>query len=792
MASDAEVDLLVNASGALADVERQLNALVQRAERDADPITLAAALNSRASTLAVRSDLNDVIRRAQAAAPDITITADVDDADRDSRRLTNTFGQLSDTAGTLLGSLGSVAGSVARVGAASAAALPLIAGVAVAIESILPAAAVSTSAMLTMVVASTTLKLGMQGVGAAVDAAFDPDTKPEELAKAMEALAPEAREFVKELAGMKGGFKALQLDVQNRLFEGLDKQVKRVARSTLPALERGVDSAASSFNAMARGVADAAVGLADSGVLGSAIRSSENALRSLEQVPSEAASSFVRLAAAAGPSMERLADKAADVSTRVAESLARGFESGALQDAINAAVDNLAQLGRIGGNVLGGLGNIISGLSVDGQGLFRTLEDVTGAFEELTGSTEFQDALGALSGVFFKVTEALQPVLDLAVELALMVLPILTKAFEFVGEVVERLAPFIEQLADNIKTQLEPVLSELPGIMDQILPKFLDLADQILPKLLDVMAELGPKLGEAAVAFADLLVELTPLLVKFLEFQSFLIDKLAPVIGPLASLILDVLLGAFQGLAEFVSGTVIPVVRSISALLEGDFNGALAHAGGAVNSFRDLVSRAFSSLHSRVTSLIGQVASVVLSAVHRLVGGSIQGFSQMVHESTRLIASLPGRILSALGNLHSLLFSAGQSIVRGLINGITSQIGSLVSTLSNITSMIPDLKGPLEVDRVLLTPAGEQIMQGLIRGMQSQLPALRKELSGVTGMFPSIAGPKVAGIGAQLAAPQQPTVNVYLGNQRLTGFVDSRIDSVNRRDTRALAQGVRR
>ena len=106
--------------------------------------------------------------------------------------------------------------------------------------------------------------------------------------------------------------------------------------------------------------------------------------------------------------------------------------------------------------------------------------------------------------------------------------------------------------------------------------------------------------------------------------------------------------------------------------------------------------------------------------------------------------------------------------------------------------MIPDLKGPLDVDRKLLTPAGEQIMQGLIRGMQSQLPSLRRELTGVTAMFPSVTAPRVAGVNASLPAPAQPTVNVYLGNQRLTGFVDSRIDTVNRRDTRALAQGVRR
>lgn len=794
MASDAEVELLVNASGALADVERQLDALVRRAERDADPIALSAALNSRASTLAVRSDLDDVIRRVQAAAPDITITADVDvdDANRNSLQLMDTFGRLSDTAGGLIGSLATLPINIGRVSTTAGVAIPVVAALAVAIESILPAAALAAPAMLTLTVAAGSLALGMQGVGAAVDAAFDPEATPEELAKAMERLAPEARKFVKELAGMKGSFRALQLDVQNRLFRGLDVQLKRVARATLPSLERGLDSAATSFNSMAKGVADAAVGLADSGVLGSAIRSSENALRSLEKVPGQAATSFGFLAAAAGPAMERLADKAADVATRVADSLARSFESGELEAAIDRAVDNLAQLGRIGGNVFKSLGNIIKAVSIDGAGLFTTLETITGALEELTGSAEFQFALGELADVMRKVALALQPVLDLALELSRLVLPILGKAFEFIGEVVERITPFIEQLAENISAQLAPVLEEIPGIMDQILPKFLELADRLLPLLLEAMAELGPKLREASEAFADLLVELAPLIVKFLEFQIFLVDKMMPVIGPLAGLLGEVLVGALSALSEFIGDFVIPAVQTLVALLEGDFRGAAQHAVEFTNNMRDQVSGAFERMRDRAIGATARLASAVLGRVRSMASEVVAVFGRLVADAVSRIEALPRFILSILGNAGSLLFSAGQAIIQGLINGITSRIGSLVSTLSSITSMIPELKGPLDVDRKLLTPAGEQIMQGLIRGMQSQLPSLRRELSGVTGLFPSAIAASTGGLSGALPAPAQPAVNVYLGNEMLTRFVDFRIDDVNRRDTRARAQGVRR
>ncbi len=854
MASDAEIDLVVNATRALSTVQRDLDELVRTAENSTDPVQVQAALNQIVSLNRVQDDLNQVIRAAQAAADDITLRADVDtdDADRGTRRLTDAFGRLIRTAGAVAAPIATVVGGIGAVSVAASGAATLVGGLVASVESILPASAVAASGLLTLVVASASLKLGMQGVGDAISAAFDPDVKPEELAKQLKRLAPEARLFVKELASMKREFKALQLDVQNRLFEDLDKVLESTAKSVLPAFERGVDSAASSFNAMAVGVGAAAKQLGDSGVLGSAIRSSENSLRSLERVPGQLTLAFGQLAAAAGPSLERMADKAADVADRISESLSKSFESGELQNAIELAIDNIQQLGRIAGNIFGGLGNIIRGLSVEGEGLFGTLEKVSGAFEDLTASKEFQAGLQELaktaaqiarlvlplvvdafkllgdilviigppirdiielvgqglqdvlkearpvliaaSEAFAEFLPILEPFIELAFELIQEVLPSLTPLFEALRDIFIELAPVAEQLADNIGAQLKPILEELPGILEKLLEPMVELAQKLLPILLDALIEIGPSLGELGQAFADLLVELTPLLVKFLEFQVFLVEELGPAIGPIAELILDVFIGALGALVMFIEDFVIPIVQTIVAILEGDWSAAMSTAAGVVVKLKDNASAAFEELKRRAVQAASQLASDVIARARDMATGFVAQVVRLMNEALGRIAALPGLLISTLGDTGQILFSAGANIVGGLINGIMSRVGELLSAVASLADMIPDtVSGLLGINSpsTVLADVGDDAMAGLELGFKRSIPSLEEQINAIGLAIPqSVANPVNAMQGVGLNA-MQPQVNVFIGAERLDSRIDFRVGTANARDRRTSAQGVR-
>lgn len=854
MASDAEIDLVVNATRALATVQRDLDDLVRTAENNTDPVQVQAALNRIISLNRVQDDLNQVIRTAQANADPIRVRADVDtdDADRDTRTFSDGLNRLAGIATSILGPLASLGAGIGVAGAAAGTAVPLMAGLAVAVESIIPAAALAASGLLTLQLASATLKIGMLGVKEAIATAFDPEATPEELAESLEKLGPHARSFVKELQGMRKGFKALQIDVQNRLFANLDTRVDRLAKSVLPSVHGALDRTADSLNDMAKGAADAAVDLGDSGVLGQALASSTKSLSLLERIPGQAVSAFGKLAAAAGPAMEGLATRVGGAADRISEKLAKAFESGALEKAINVAVSNIDQLFRSLGNFFKGLGNIMDALSVDGQGLFSTLEKITQAFEDLTASKEFQDALRSLSqtmnvlvttvlpllkdafaallpvietlappvqdfikflGIqlqpvieelkpvleqlaiaFGKLLPGLKPIVELGSRLAVLILPILGKLFEFLGDVFERLAPLIKVVADNVARQLEPILREIPGILDKILPKLLELADRLLPLLVKLLEEMGPELTNLAEALADLLVELTPLIVKFLEFQIFLVDKMLPIIKPLVEGFGKALVGALRLFTDFINQFVIPTIKTIVALLSGDWTQAMRLAGQMVVQLRENASRAFQAMKDRMISIAGQLLVGLVNRASQIRSAFVSRMQSLVADAVARIARLPQMILDVLSGMGSLLFQVGQDIIGGLVNGISSGIGRVAAAARRVADSIP---GPIKSILGISSPSrvmmdiGDDVMAGLLKGIGDSLPELRAQITGIATVIPqSVAQPTAVGVGTLDLRPTP--VNVFIGNERLNQHIDFRVDDSRRRETLITAHGRRR
>jgi TP901 family phage tail tape measure protein len=115
-----------------------------------------------------------------------------------------------------------------------------------------------------------------------------------------------------------------------------------------------------------------------------------------------------------------------------------------------------------------------------------------------------------------------------------------------------------------------------------------------------------------------------------------------------------------------------------------------------------------------------------------LMRGLQRGITRMLHPLLAWYRSLPMRILIALGDLSSLLIDAGKAVIHGLIKGITAGLKPLKNALGGVTSFIKDHKGPIEKDRLLLTPAGMAIMDGLIHGLKQRQPKLATVLDKLT------------------------------------------------------------
>lgn len=743
-ADDVQLTAILNQRATLAQLNRDLSRVADAAAAgNRDDIALMGVLNSRASITNLRRDVDDVVRRTQATTDDIEINVDID---RD---------KLLNFARTALSSIGSLTAGVAKLGSAAAVTGSATGLLAAALQNIVPAAAVATQGMLAMALVSGTLKLGMMGVQEAVATAFDPEATPEELAKSMEKLAPEAQKFVKALSSLKDEFKDLQLDVQGRLFDGLGDSVTQLSRSVLPDVGNALGRTADSLNAMALGAVDAADKLGKNGILDTALKGATNGLQNLEKVPARVVTGFGQIAAAAAPAFERITQAVDRVSKDIADKLTAAFESGALDTAINDALDLIKQLGASAGNILGGLRAIFQGLTTDGRGLFDILENLTQGFEDIAKQEDFQNFLKelALTGD----------------SLVKNVLPLLQEAIEVLAPALAKLGPPTREFLDQIGPELIPLIEELG------------------PILLDLAAIFEDQMPTAIAFVSAAIKDLT----VFLKGVHFVLENFViPILRTVSDVINSDLVTAISGASEQGASDLGNFVKSFDNFRAGAVGAAVAVAT-RFTDLKDSVGRSLATLASNARTAAANFATSLVTKAIEAKTGFLRGVAQLVSDTLGKIRALPGQIRSALGGLSGLLFSAGQAVIGGFLSGIRSRVGEIAGLLGSITDRLPKWKGPEDVDKNILFESGQLVMQGFQAGIDSQVASLREQLAGITAFLPSAVG-----VGA-VAAPGvttnvQPIINVSIGNERLTGFIDTQINANNQTRNRIAAQGVRR
>lgn len=848
MASDAVVNLIVDATQADNQINVQLRHIVNDAERNAPAINLTVNIDQRQINGLV-SGLNDVQSSARGA-------------DDDSSRLSDTFRSLASVAG----GIASVGASIGAIGVAAGGAVPLVAGLVTSLTNIAPAAAAGVTAFLAIKAASATLKLGLTGVSDALKAVFEPDADPEKVAEALKNLAPEARSFVLALQDMKPAFDDLRLDVQNKLFKDLDTSVSRVAKSVFPEARAAALSYADSFNTMGKQVATSVQVLDKEGSLGKALKGGTDAFKELESVPAQVTLAIGRLGAAGAPLLNRFADSISKVATSISVDLGQASESGALEDMVNAAGDALAQLGRIVGNVFGTLGNVLSVATTQGDGLFGTLEKVTQTLEDATSTQGFRDALGALISVAgtladnvlplveeaFKtlgpVIETLAPPVervlnllgaellalipqvapildDLAESVGLLldavgplipvfgnlisaVLPVLPPLFDALNRIIVALTPVVGVMATTLADTLVPAITDLIPVIVELADFFAQLTEQIAPLAVEILPILLPLLNIFIVAMAEVLAATLPLISSFLDVGLAVTEQLiAPfrlVIGPVNDAITKL-----QEAATVLNGPVKSAVEIIGNLLHGDFsaawNDASINVGGSTRSISDLVS----TMSSRVIGYVRGLGSDTINAFQSSFNTVVRVVGEQLGNALDTVRRWGSQALGAIRGFGGEFRSAGAALIGGFVDGLLSQLDSAVSAASKIVGAVSDFfphspakKGAFS-GRGWTLYSGQAVVTDFAKGIESQIRKTNVDWSALGGSVPlgtSTASGTTAADAGQAAvasmfsstfARTTPAVNVYLGNSLLTDHFQVMIDGNNQVQDRVASQGVR-
>ena len=668
-------------------------------------------IDVQAATRQAGQQLDDLLAAAR-RVDDTDVDIDVD-VDRPNQLL-GILRRIPSVAGAAGSALAGVGTATAGIGAA----VPLLASVVSTLANVAPAAGVAVSGMVAVQLTSGAVKLAAVGMDDALSAALDP-SKAEEFNEALEKLSPEAREFATAVRDAAPALRDLQQSVQNEVFRGLATELERTGRRVLPILRTNLVSTGRALNDMAKGVSTSARELAANGTLGKALGSASKGLHNLSGVPGIVVKSLGQIAAAAGPSFERLTEAAADGAEQIGERLGAAFESGAMQDAIENAIDLIGDLIDVGQNVASIFGSIFSAAQTSGGGFIGTLETITAALDEAFASPEVQAGLSAIFETMSVLAETAAP--------------LFAQALGLLGPVFAELGPPLQLLIVALGEALQPVLDALGPVLVQLATTFGDLIVAALP-LLQLVSQL--------------VVALLPSLIPLLQGVSEVIGFIAPVVKMASEGLALLLLPVLEDMAEFIDNVILPAVRGFLAIMKGDWTTAATIGRDVINGMVESNVLAISGLPSRTIPFLHKFVTNVGSAGQNAAAGLQRGVLGMISELSRQLARVPGIARSQLVGMASTLYGAGRDLISGLISGIRSMIPSVQGVLSGLTNSLPDWKGPKAKDAKILTPAGKLLIEGFIKGINGTTAKLRSTLAQITKALPANVR---SGIGKTLA-----------------------------------------
>lgn len=450
--------------------------------------------------------------------------------------------------------------------------------------------------------------------------------------------------------------------------------------------------------------------------------------------------------------------------------------------------------------------SIIKGAFTEGLNFARTvIDEFTAAFERGNVTTGgFMGKIQALGVIVKWIWGLLQ---DLGRAFMENVVPALREAG---GQILDSLKSAWRDLAATFKEQILPALSQLKVAFMEMLPTLQDLWSKIEPvaKILGIVAAvIVGVLIVSIYAFIKAVLEyLLPGLIKLITFGiqaliniiQFLIEVFTVVLGTVIKFAtgivsavgpaIDAVIGFVRGFVTILQGifniiaglftgdwrrmwdgakqVVSGVVTAMKSLIVGFKNVALelikGFVNGVINFFKglyntlvgnsivpDLVKAIITwigSLPGKAASALAGLANAVIGRIRSAMNGMLDGIKDGIQDALALMRSIPGRLVNALGNLGGILRNAGQWIVQGLIDGIASWVPNLKGYLQNITQWIQSWKGPMDVDKKLLTKNGTAIMQSLLNAFEEHVPLIKTFLGGLTQLIADgVETPVVAG-----------------------------------------------
>jgi len=208
--------------------------------------------------------------------------------------------------------------------------------------------------------------------------------------------------------------------------------------------------------------------------------------------------------------------------------------------------------------------------------------------------------------------------------------------------------------------------------------------------------------------------------------------------------------------------------------------------------------------------MFGQVTNLALSGFVAFRDIAARGAAWVVEK----VYGLREQTIRVVNSLAADLYNAGANMINSLTRGILSQLGNAVSAAERVVGGIRDFfpsspakRGPFS-GRGYTLYSGQNLVEAFGKGIESRrgwLDTVMGRALGAgtpgdplipsSGLFaPSLAGSSAGGTSSLAGLTftrTGPNVNVYIGNDQLTGYVQTVVDEDTAQRDRLAAQGVR-
>ncbi|MFF1468068.1 hypothetical protein [Streptomyces mirabilis] len=662
---------------AQADAPR-FRALLERALRRLPPITIRVDPDL--------TRLNAALRTYH--APPVRIPIDVD---RD--QLTRTLSGLSGLAGRV----GGVIVKALKFGALAIAAAGAAAGVAKFVAALAPAAgllAAVPAGVLGFQAALGALKLALSGVSDAFKSALTDDSKKFE--ESLKGLSPKAQAAAREVRALKPAFEDLRSSVQDAFFTKIEGQIASTAKALAGPLKTGLTGISTAWGAAARGALGYVQGSQGVANVKSILGGAQAATEGLSQTTNRLTAGLLQVAGVVSDRFgAELSGGIANLGQRIGDFLQRIASGGQAVAWVDGALNTLARLGDIAGNVKDVFSGLFQASDGAGAGVLNNLQTVTKAVADLVNSAQGQTALGNI--------------------------------FTQVGQVAQQLGPIISAVLSNvgkIAPALGPILTGLGPVIVQLVNQLGSAVQGSLPQLSVVFADLGaavvslapalPPLAEAAAALArsaaDLLVPLAPIVALLAQLVGPAVSVAAPLI--VAGTAAFGLVKAFKAAVEvirlvqgawlalnlaFAASPIGAIIVGVIALVAAIY--LLYQRFAIVRTVVDAVGRALRDGFLAAVSFVKSAASQIADFFVGAFEGAKSAVSTGIGAVVGFFTGLPGEITSGLSSLGSTLaqffVGAFETVKAGVLVGVQAVVDFFVALPGRIVAGLLALPGLL-------------------------------------------------------------------------------------------------